>query len=74
MTPGIFYDPNSIGVGDYDLFVSCGFFPLPAGAHQRLVTGQVFSEDSLNDMRKIEYLRSLTAGGFSTHGLLLVSR
>ncbi len=69
MIPGIYYDPNSIGTGDYDLFASCGLFQLPAGTSQRIVTGHVFSDDSTNDKRKIEYLRSLVAGGFSTHTL-----
>ncbi|MEW6510566.1 MAG: hypothetical protein AB1428_06345, partial [Bacteroidota bacterium] len=45
MTPGKFVDPAEIkaaGPGDYDLFVSSGFFPLLAGQTERVSYSAVF--------------------------------
>ncbi|HTP78910.1 MAG TPA: hypothetical protein VMM57_00750, partial [Bacteroidota bacterium] len=45
MTPGEFVDPNVIkaaGPGDYDLFVSSGFFPLAPGQTERVSYSVVF--------------------------------
>ena len=45
MTPGKFVDPAAIkaaGPGDYDLYVSSGFFPLKAGQTERVSYSVVF--------------------------------
>lgn len=36
MVPGSFVDPNRIGVGEFDLFVSSGLFPMRAGQIERI--------------------------------------
>ncbi len=69
MVPGSFFDPNSIPVGESDLFASCGFFSLPSGGSERLITGWVFSEDSLEGRRKAGYLKIFVAGGYSANGV-----
>jgi len=68
MVPGSFFDPNAIPIpGEFDLFASCGFFPLPAGSSERLVTGYVFSQDSSEGKRKSSYLKAFVAGGYLSH-------
>ncbi len=70
MTPGSFFDPNQIPIpGEFDLFASCGYFPLPAQSSQRLVIGYVFAEDSLNAKRKARYLKAFVGGGYSLDGV-----
>lgn len=70
MRPGEYMDPHAIGLpGDYDAFVSSSYFSLPAQGSRRLVTAFVFADDSLNINRKVNYLRGLVGGGFTTNSV-----
>ncbi|MBM4161273.1 MAG: hypothetical protein FJ217_09270 [Ignavibacteria bacterium] len=48
MTPGSFYDPALTRPGEYDLFVSSGFFPLRSGQTERISVAVVMGAD-VND-------------------------
>ena len=50
MTPGSFYDPALTRPGEYDLFVSSGFFPLRAGQTERISVAVVMGAD-MNDAK-----------------------
>lgn len=69
MRPGDYIDPQLITVGDYDAFASASYFTLPAHGSRRFVTSIVFAEDSLNTNRKVNYLRGLVGGGFTTNSV-----
>ena len=61
MIPGKFYDPALIHPADYNLFVSCGLFPLKAGQQEPFSVAVVFANGPVNDpdgtYRKNEILR-----------------
>lgn len=46
LIPGSFVDPSLIGVGEYDLFVSSGLFPLEPGQIERISYAVVFGNAS----------------------------
>lgn len=50
MIPGDFWQPPPTGQppGDYDLFVSSGFFPIPAGETQRIAMAVCLGYDTLD--------------------------
>ena len=70
MAPGSFNLPDVKSVpGDYDLFASCGRFPLQAGTSTRIVTGWIFSNNKSEADRKAKYLKSFVNGGFSAQSI-----
>jgi hypothetical protein len=69
MTPGRFTDPRTIGTGEYDAFMSSGYFPIPAQGHQQFVVANVFGNDSADIDRKVDYLRGLVGGRYSTNSI-----
>ncbi len=49
MVPGDFWQPPDVGIsGDFDLFVSSGFFPIPAGETQRIAMAVCLGADTLD--------------------------
>lgn len=61
MVPGKFYDPLLGIFGEYDLFVSSGFFPLKAGQIEPISLGVILANGPIPDpnasFRKAEILR-----------------
>ncbi|MFZ5519018.1 MAG: hypothetical protein ACOY90_20465 [Candidatus Zhuqueibacterota bacterium] len=51
MTPGKFWDPTVDYTGEFDLFVSSGFFPLKAGQRERVSMAVNLGQDSDDAMR-----------------------
>ena len=53
MTPGSYWQPPAGGLppGDYDLFVTSGFFPLAAGQTERIAMAVVLGNDEADALR-----------------------
>src|SRR5690606_11323785 len=49
MIPGKFYDPQVVVAGEYDLFVSSGFFPLRAGQTEPISLAVLFANGPVPD-------------------------
>lgn len=58
MTPGHF-DPPITVTGDYDVFTSVSYFPLPAGQHQRLITAMIFGKDTVKIKQKLNRIKAI---------------
>jgi len=49
MIPGKYFDPAEVNPGDYDLFVSSGLFPMPAGDVQPFSMAVILANGPVND-------------------------
>ncbi|MCB9205980.1 MAG: hypothetical protein H6611_01485 [Ignavibacteriales bacterium] len=61
MRPGRFYDPLEVVAGEYDLFISSGFFPLKSGQSEPISVSVILANGPAQDpdaiIRKAEIIR-----------------
>ena len=61
MRPGRFYNPQEVVAGEYDLFISSGFFPLKSGQTEPISVSVILangpSQDPGGKLRKAEIIR-----------------
>ncbi len=75
LEPGSFYDPNSVEPGEYDSFVSFGYFSLEPGESTEILFSTIFVNGPFDDpdaeyryselLRKREYIKKIADAGFN---------